>query len=111
MVAYNTQAKIENLKLEPATKEVYDYVLCMQNSDAAGQKLTINEINISLEMAPKLVFVKSVDGVASNIVPRDSQLDIKMAARAPALVGEWFDLELEISSRENDVATNIEVNM
>ena len=114
-MAYNRQSSIKDIQLESTTKVKHTHIMRIENADAAGQKLKINQLTFNLEMAPKFSFVKNLEDlsvekeVASNIVPRESRLDIKMNGKSPALVGEWFDLELEICSNEVEMATNIEV--
>ena len=114
-MAYNKQSSIKDIQLESTTKVKHTHIMRIENADAAGQKLKINQLTFNLEMAPKFSFVKNLEvlsvekEVASNIVPRESRLDIKMNGKSPALVGEWFDLELEIYSNEVEMATNIEV--
>ena len=111
---YTTDGNLENLSLVSAKESKRSYQLQIKANDA-GQKLIINELSFQIDGIAKFSFSKKLEDfdkktdMVSNVLPRDSLVDVKFEGSSPALVGEWFDMGLCLQSREMHSATSIEV--
>jgi len=97
-------------KSSDGDKDDIVYNMKLQSEDVS-KKVWVSEIVLVLENSQKFAFCKKFDeGVCeSNIIPRESKVDIVYLGESPALVAEWFCLTIGLQSKEEVTASSIEV--
>jgi len=110
---YNTNSDdgaFVDKKCSEGGKDDIVYNIKLQSEDVS-KKVWVTEIVLVLENSPKFAFCKKLDegNCESNIIPRESKVDIVYLGDSPALVAEWFCLTIGLESKEEVTASNIEV--
>ena len=90
-------------------------IVLRPKSTHLDKTLRITSFSFKLAQFEKVEFHKDLsaegqyDALETKVLPRDSMVDVKLVGEQPALLGEWFNLNLKLDSREASQTSDLEV--
>ena len=101
----------ENLAIDKNSETKLEFSLKPRAKDL-DHLLKLSSVEFKLKCSDKFIFEKSLDKISGSdtkLVARDSNIEVTLGGRPPVLVGEWFNLNLNLLSKGTSKASNIEV--
>ncbi|KAJ9597775.1 hypothetical protein L9F63_011383 [Diploptera punctata] len=102
-----TDQPVRNVGLFMASTD--EIPLKLQLSEVQRSNVGLNELLEHYRPSPKNMpdFENVRPLSATEIVPRDSKLELVVAHDAPALLGEWYPIKIHLENKEEHSVTNI----
>jgi len=81
-------------------------------SEDLDKELKLSSVQFRMKCTDKIIYEKrfeKVAGSSTKLVARESNIEVKLGGTPPVLVGEWFNLNLNLLSNGTSASSNIEV--